>query len=133
MSGETNLSVLLSSMQPELSDVEYVFCTFVGQHYGDRMDLNPIVSVVEEEGLTLIIPRSVADEQSIDYDSVMKKITLKVHSSLEAVGLTAAFASVLGEHNISANVVAGFYHDHIFVQSDRADSAMAALKTLSQK
>ena len=97
------------------------------------MDLNPIVSVEEEEGLTLIITRSEADERSIDYDSVMKKITLKVHSSLEAVGLTAAFASVLGEHNIIANVVAGFYHDHIFVQSDRADAAMAALKTLSHK
>lgn len=131
MIGETDLSVLLKSMQPELSEVEYVFCTFADNRYGDHADLHPVAMVAEEEGLTLVIARTVADKHAIEYESLMKKITLKVHSSLEAVGLTAAFARVLGEHHISANVVAGFYHDHIFVQSDRADAAMAALQSFN--
>ncbi|WP_175108399.1 ACT domain-containing protein [Pararobbsia alpina] len=41
-------------------------------------------------------------------------ITLTVNSALEAVGLTAALATALGNSGISCNVVAGAYHDYIF-------------------
>lgn len=70
--------------------------------------------------------------QLIVYDYVCKWITLQVHSALEAVGLTAAFAVELGEHNISANVVAGFYHDHIFVSESDGENAVKVLKGLSE-
>lgn len=59
-------------------------------------------------------------------------ITLTVHSDLQAVGLTAAFASALGQAGISCNVVAGAFHDHIFVPVEQAQQALAALKTLQQ-
>jgi len=59
-------------------------------------------------------------------------ITLDIHSSLEAVGLTAAFATALGNEGISANVVAAYYHDHIFVPAVDAGRAVAALQALSQ-
>jgi hypothetical protein len=49
---------------------------------------------------------------------------------LDAVGLTAAFAKALTDAGISSNVVAALYHDHIFVQWDRRDDAMKALKSL---
>jgi hypothetical protein len=58
-------------------------------------------------------------------------ISLDVHSSLEAVGLTAAFATALGNEGISANVIAAYYHDHIFVPTADAERAVAALKALS--
>jgi hypothetical protein len=57
-------------------------------------------------------------------------ITLRVHSSLAAVGLTAAVAAALSDHGISANVVAAYCHDHIFVPADRAEEALAALRSL---
>lgn len=127
MTGEKNLEKLLASMSPKLMDGEYVFCTFQHARYGDYSDLEPIAAISEPEGLTLIIPRSKADERNFDYESVFSGITLSIHSSLEAVGLTAAFSSKLTAHGISANVVAGYYHDHIFVQREFAEIAIEAL------
>ena len=133
MSGETNLSKLLQSMSPELIKGEFVFCTFENAQYGDHGELNPIAAFQESEGLTLIIPRSKAEQHQIKYDSVYKGITLQVHSSLDAVGLTAAFSKTLAKHGISANVVAGYFHDHIFVRSEMAEAAMKALAILAQQ
>ena len=59
-------------------------------------------------------------------------ISLNVHSSLDAVGLTAAFSNRLAEYGISANVVAGFYHDHIFVHSELAEKAIRALGEIAR-
>ena len=104
-----------------------MFCSFLDSTYGDRAELEPFAACVEPEGLTLIIPRANADAHEIDYESAFRAITLRVHSSLDAVGLTAAVATQLTEHGISANVIAGYFHDHIFVQSKHAEQAMAAL------
>lgn len=132
MGGEKNLEKLLASMSPALIDGEYVFCTFEDAAYGDRAELEPIAAVVENEGLTLVVPRSKADEYGLGHESVFRGITLTVHSSLEAVGLTAALSRKLTEHGISANVIAGYFHDHVFVQRDHADKALAALAELGR-
>jgi Uncharacterized protein conserved in bacteria len=50
--------------------------------------------------------------------------------SLGCVGLTAAFARALGYSGISCNVVAGAYHDHIFVPLESAQTAMQVLHQL---
>lgn len=55
------------------------------------------------------------------------RITLQVHSSLDAVGLTAAVAGRLAERRISANVVAGFSHDHLFVPWQPREEAVEVL------
>ncbi len=132
MTGERDLEKLIASMSPALMDGEYVFCTFQDAQYGDCLDLEPIVTIKESEGLTLVIPKDKADDKNLSYESVFKGITLSVHSSLDAVGLTAAFSSKLGEHGISANVIAGYYHDHIFVQKELADKAIEALNELAR-
>ena len=59
---------------------------------------------------------------------IFRLITLTVHSSLEAVGLTAVVTNKLAEHKISANVVAAYYHDHIFVPCEKAKKAMEVLR-----
>ena len=131
MAGEKSLEKLLKNISPELIDGEFVFCTFQGSKYGDHLDLDPIASISEPEGLTLVIPKAIADNRRIDYESVFKGITLRVHSSLDAVGLTTAFSRKLTGHGLSANVIAGYYHDHIFVQSEYAEKAIDALKELA--
>ena len=90
--------------------------------------LNPLAFFVESEGLTLILSVEAAEKAQLAYESKFKQITLTVHSSLDAVGLTAAVATKLSSYGISANVVAAYYHDHIFVQSGKADEALLALK-----
>lgn len=132
MIGEIDLAELLKSMSPELMNGEYVFCTFPDAQYGEHSELEPIAAISESEGLTLIVPKSVADERSFSYESVFKGITLRIHSSLNAVGLTAAFSIKLTEQGISANVIAGYYHDHIFVQSELAERAIEALNELAR-
>lgn len=126
MVGETNLDTLLSSMSPKLQPQEYVFCCVDGQ-YSDYQALSPLASFREAEGLTLVMTKEDASSHQLPFESVFNVITLTVHSSLDAVGLTAAVANKLAEHDISANVIAAYYHDHIFVQVEKAQAAMNAL------
>lgn len=133
MTGETDLAKLLASMSPRLMDGEYVFCSFEDARYGDYTELQPIAAISEAEGLTLVIPKSRADEKKIPYRSVFKRITLNVHSSLDAVGLTAAFSRELTKMGISANVIAGYYHDHIFVPKGHATNALETLVELARR
>ncbi|WP_202983583.1 ACT domain-containing protein [Ferrimonas lipolytica] len=131
MSGETNLATLLQSMQPKRIPGEFVFVTLAHGVYGDGAQWQPVATFAEQEGLTLVIPKAAADQDQLSYQSVFSCITLTIHSSLDAVGLTAAFATKLAEHGLSANVIAGYYHDHIFVQTEVAEQALAALAELT--
>jgi hypothetical protein len=129
MSGETSLNVLLRSMSPALNPGEYVFASV--PEGSDLQRVQVIGSFREREGLTVIIERQEAELLGLACGYVMAWITLNVHSSLEAVGLTAAFATALGEAGISCNVIAGFYHDHLFVGKDDAQKAMTVLRELA--
>ncbi len=130
--GHTNLQQLLAEMSPEMREGQYVFLSFTGAGYGDHLNLKPLAIMQEDEGLTMVVPKHLADANQHHYDRAFRCITLQVHSSLEAVGLTAAFSKQLTLYGISANVIAGFYHDHIFVPVDDADKAVASLRELTQ-
>jgi hypothetical protein len=126
--GRTDLAELLANLSPHLNDGSYVFVRDEGT--GGAEDA--VVTVAEPEGRTLVLPRERADELGLPYAFVASWITLRVHSDLEAVGLTAAFSAALTREAISANVVAGYFHDHLFVPEDRRDDAMRALRGLAQ-
>lgn len=130
MSGITELDQLLRSMQPKLAESEFVFCTVSGA-IKDYLELNPLATFNESEGLTLVVEKSLAEKRGLSFEGSYRQITLTVHSSLEAVGLTAAVATKLAEKGISANVIAAYYHDHIFVQTSKAQAAVLALQELS--
>ena len=130
MSGEKNLDSLISGMAPVLDPKRYCFMTAPrGAHPG----VDALMRFQEAEGDTLILCTLEAERQGIAIGGVYSRLTLTVHSDLEAVGLTAAFATCLGEANIPANVVAGYYHDHIFVPEDMAEKALAVLQALSSR
>ncbi len=127
MVGETNLVKLLQSMSPQLMPEQYVFCCVQGG-FADYQNLSPLAMFRETEGLTLVVTKAQAEANGFAFESVFSGITLTVHSSLDAVGLTAAVATKLAEYDISANVIAAYYHDHIFVQTEKAELALKALK-----
>jgi len=129
MTGETDLSKLIKGMKPELNKGEYVYCLASSKEHAVALD--PLCYFLEKEGVTVILSKEKADALNVPYETTCVWITLTVHSSLEAVGLTAAVSKSLTEANISCNVVAAFYHDHIFVPVKDAERAMNALKKMS--
>ena len=129
MAGETSLTTLLRSMSPQLNAGEYVFCTLRDDQLPSGLEV--VGSFREQEGLTVILERSHAERAGFSFDYVAAWITLNVHSALEAVGLTAAFATALGKASISCNVIAGYYHDHLFVGQADAERAMQVLRDLA--
>lgn len=131
MSGETDLKKLLQGMKPNRNQGEFVFCT--ADTLQSATAMGPLCIFQEQEAITVILAKEKADEASLPYSTTFSWITFTVHSSLEAVGLTAAVSKALAEANISCNVVAAYYHDHIFVPVKDADKAMDALIALSRE
>ena len=129
MTGETNLSRLLASLSPRLNPGRFVFCS-VPQPTVVQVAA-ALGSFREAEGTTLILAREEAERLGLTYDYLAAWITLEVHSSLAAVGLTAAFAKALAGEGISCNVIAGFHPDHLFVAEADAERARARLQRLA--
>jgi len=129
--GETNLIALIANMRPVLNDGTYVFTTVTDIDAIPRSI--PIFEMKEEEGITVVVSKEYAVEHNLTFEYIASWITLNIHSSLEAVGLTAAFSTALGENKISCNVVAGYYHDHIFVDANDAEKAMHILWKMTKK
>lgn len=130
MSGGMDLSALLRDMEPVLEPVPYGYGLMaVGASV--PAGIAPFAVISELEGLTVVAPAAKLDAAGIAYDGHWARISLTVHSDLQAVGLTAAIATALVQDGISANVVAGYFHDHLFVQWARREDAMAALLALT--
>ncbi len=129
MAGETSLTTLIRSMTPTLNEGAYVFCSLTDatQLQGEQ----PLGSFQEREGLTVILPHQQAEHLQLEIDYVAAWLTLEVHSALAAVGLTAAVAGALANAGISCNVIAGYYHDHLFVTHTDGPRALAVLQQLA--
>ncbi len=131
MDGLKNLDTLIKSMSPKINEGQYVFCTL--ENPPQELLNQAILTFTEAEGKTLIVQKQTADNFGLTYNFVAAWITLSVHSALDAVGLTAAFSTALARQGISCNVVAGYYHDHIFVDLQKADQAIEALNKISSQ
>ena len=130
MAAEKDLQVLLAGMQAEQRPGEFVYCT--GAEAGAGQPSRAEATIREAEGLTAVLRREDADAQGLGYDFVAAWITLRVHSALAAVGLTAAVSNALADAGISCNMLAGFYHDHLLVPAARAQDALAVLRAVQR-
>lgn len=128
MTGETDLAILLRTMAPRLNRGAYVYTRSQDSSIFEKQ---AVVTVREAEGLTIVLPQERADALGLPYDFVAAWITLEVHSSLHAVGLTAEVSRAFAQAGLSANIVAGFAHDHVFVPYERATEAMDILRSLT--
>ena len=128
MPGRTDLGGLLRQMRPTLDPERYVFAT---TRDGGLAARAPALARIEEaEGTTLILRPADAEAAGLAGEFPCRRITLAIHSSLDAVGFLAAILPELSARGIGVNPVAGFYHDHLFVPEDRAEDALRILVAL---
>ena len=127
MSAPEDLSALLRDLRPELAEGPFVFAeaTIHGGH-----GLTPFATVLEDEGLTLVLPRAEAERAGLPFRFIAARITLRVASELTAVGLTAAVSGRLARAGIACNVIAGLHHDHLLVPWERGEEALALIVDL---
>jgi hypothetical protein len=117
LAGERDLSRLLQGLRPRLYPERYAFAATAEP----TLRPNQFALVREDEGLTSIHP---------DPQGEWARISLEIHSSLDAVGLTGVMASRLADLGISVNIIAALRHDHLFVPWDRREEAMECLRSL---
>jgi len=124
----SDLAELVRIMEPELHEGVYVYSTVAADH--DLSGLTIVAMVREREGVTIVIPEAEAVRAGLPVVFRAAWITLTVHSDLQAIGLTAAFATALSNAGIGCNVIAGAFHDHLFVPAERGAAAVRALRQL---
>lgn len=127
----SELSQLLANMEPNLREEVYVYATITDEVSLPWDEVQAMVK--ENEGLSIVVTEEVAKRYELNSQFPSAWITLMVNSDIEAVGLTAAFSRVLGEANISCNVIAGNHHDHILVPYDKSSLAIETLKKLQKE
>jgi uncharacterized protein len=130
--GKADLDELLNSMDAELDPDEFVYCT-VPRPQREQLRIDAICSFQEAEGETLIVRRTEAERNQLPFTFSCRRITLRVHSSLEAVGFLARIASHLAEHGIAVNCVSAYYHDHLFVPAPQGERAVLVLRELQRR
>ena len=121
----SDLQQMLAGMEPVLWPEPYGFAVT------DRAVAGVFATVAEDEGRTVIAPIVALEAAGVMPGPAFARISLTVHSALDAVGLTAAFARALADKGISANVIAGYHHDHIFLPWAMRQAALAALRELA--
>ncbi len=119
-----DLKAMLAGMNPVLSERIWAFQPVSDTRFVPE---TAFAIIREEEGVSCILPAPAAADGTPQF----AKLTLQVHSDLEGVGLTAAVAGALASSGIACNVIAGLHHDHLFVQWDRREEALALLERLS--
>ena len=127
-----NLDYLLKNMNPVLGNDELVFCSLPSNKAEDYLSLSQGF-YMENEGTTVIISKKLADLHEIPFDLVFKRITLSVHSSMEAVGFLARITEVLAAQGISVNVISAYYHDYLYIRTEQADLAQNTLRLWQDK
>lgn len=121
--GETDLLRLLAGLAPQLAPRPRAIRS---QAADASVPVETIMLFREDEGVTTVVEV----DESTD-EALWAQITLRIHSSLEAVGMMAAIATALAARDIPCNAVSAYYHDHLFVPWSRRDDAIAALQALT--
>jgi len=129
--GETNLAKMLATLTVTVRPETYVLATLPHDAEVPQIGDGVAAVIAETEGPTVIATMSRAAHEHWPHDFIASWLTLDVHSSLGAVGLTASFSRQLGRAGIPCNVIAGFYHDHILVPVDKTDAAVEVIEALA--
>lgn len=135
--GETDLSKLLRSLTWECAAGEYMFCTAPpGFQLPQGVDPQMVFNERGRGTTYVVLADDVAKLDEVVRSTATlrsKMITLTVHSSLEAVGFIAEISRRLAERSIPCNVVAAYFHDHLFIAPDKVDDVLLTLSEIQRR
>lgn len=120
-----DLDDILSSLVITRRDGVFVVCSL-----DEVPDADVEAVVIEDEGITVVLPLEQAQELRVSWGFEAAWLTIDVRTALDGVGLTAVLSRALADVGLSCNVLAGYHHDHLLVPAAHADEAIATLETL---
>lgn len=123
--GETDLAAMLTTIDIVRRPGEFVY---VVRAPGEPAPPDALAKVDEGASVSYVVP--VASPAAMGGRYRAAWLTLTVQSSLDAVGLMAAVSGALAAAGVPCNVLAGFYHDHLLVPTELADSATSIVAAL---
>lgn len=123
----TDLGQMLAGLSPELRRGIWVYAILPE---GASVPARAAAVVAESEGRTVVLRAEDAESLRLTPLFRGRWITLRVHSCLSAVGLTARVAAALAEEGVPANMLAGYSHDHLLVPENLAERALHCLQRL---
>lgn len=127
MSGSTNLQQVLNNLQISCDNIEYGFASISDK---TKVPTDEVLGTFQEiEGLTIIARVQYLKRTGLSFEGPFAKLTIDATTSLDLVGLTAFLATKLAERSISANFVAGYFHDHVFIQYGSRNKAIEILNS----
>ncbi len=93
-----------------------------------------VAIVREKEGITAVFSEDALESLRLyaqkKFEGPFCLITFSAATSLNATGITAAASSALAKERIPANVIAGYYHDHVLVPHGMKEKALKILAAL---
>ena len=131
MSVETHLPTILAGLDVDLRPGTFAVVTRRAPDAACEAVAQARIS--EAEGITYVVPEHFARAQGDPPGFTAAWLSLRAHTALDAVGVTAAVAGALAGRGIACNVLAGFHHDHLLVPAARRDDAIAAIRSLGQR
>lgn len=138
--GETDLALMLNTLTVSRRDGVRHVVNLTAEQWSKCVDDGGVLSGVDavitepgEEAVTVVCTGDALVSRGWRSAFAAVWLTLDVHSSLVAVGFTAAVSNALARAGIPANMIAGFHHDHILVPEDRAEEAVSCLQRLSRE
>ena len=104
MAGETDLAKLLATMSPVLFPQTYVYCTVAYRDVPRYQALEPLATYREDEGLTLVLARSDADEAGLELldllaregDALPVLLALRIQERLLELGPRGRVFALIG-------------------------------------
>ena len=123
-------------LRPQAREVAYYYGTFPETSLMALAGyIRHFAAIVrEKEGITVVFSDDAKESMRLYSQKKIEGpfclITFEAATKLDATGITAAATGALAKEKIPANVIAGYFHDHVLVPYAMKEAAMACLKKL---
>ncbi len=122
-----DLETILAALDPRLNPGRYAVVSVTQPIDGAR----PFMTIVEPEGLTMLLTVEEAERLDVAFELPLAWITLGAVRAIGAIGLVPTVTTALAQARIPSVAGVGRWHTHLFVPEADADRAMKVLSRLS--